>query len=127
MYDSVRGVEKRLEITGTSTETTKANGLTAFGTDGFTVGGDGALNENAKGIVSWNWKAGTAVSGNTTGSGTAKAYSGSVSAESGFSIITYKGNGTAGHTIPHNLTVGGVATAPTMVIFKNRDVGDQCA
>ena len=122
MYDSVRGVENRLEITSTSTETTKANGLTAFGTDGFSVGGDGALNQSTKGIVAWNWLAGTAVSGNTTGSGTAKTYTGSVNTEAGFSIIKYVGNGTSGHTIPHNL-----GAKPSMVLFKNRDIGDQWA
>lgn len=132
-FDVVRGNGKQLKSAGstnspgTSAESTQSNKQKTFTADGFTLGTDATVNANNGTYVAWNWLAGTSVSGNTTGSGTAKAYSGSVNAESGFSIITYKGNGTAGHTIPHNLTVGGVATAPTMAIFKNRDVNDQWA
>ena len=122
-YDSVRGATKTLRNDDPAAETTNAQKLKSFDSDGFTLGTDNNPNGSARGpFVAWNWKAGTAVSGNTTGSGTAKAYSGSVNAESGFSIITYKGNGTAGHTIPHNL-----GAKPSMVLFKNRDVGDQWA
>ncbi len=127
LYDSVRGAGKSLNSNETNAEFENTTRFTSFDSDGFTVGNDANTNSNTRGYVSWNWLAGTAVSGNTTGSGTAKVYSGSVNTKAGFSIITYKGNGTAGHTIPHNLTVGGVATAPTMVIFKNRDIGDQWA
>ena len=55
-------------------------------------------------------------SGTTTGSGTGKAYSYSVNTTSGFSIVKYLGNGTAGHTIPHHL-----GAVPQMVIYKNMD------
>jgi hypothetical protein len=125
LYDTVRGVNKGLQSNGTGAENSYTL-MTAFGDDGFSTANDGTagnlLNYTTDAYVAWAWKAGTAVSGNTSGSGTAKAYSGSVSAESGFSIITYKGNGTAGHTIPHNLNA-----KPSMVLFKNRDVGDQWA
>ena len=50
--------------------------------------------------VFWNWKAGTSVSGNTGGSGTAKTYTGSVNTDAGFSIIRYIVNNIAqGDTI----------------------------
>mgnify|MGYP003664724615 CR=1 FL=1 len=114
LFDSVRGVTKRL-ITNTDTlEATVATSLTAFGSDGFSLGADTTQNANGNTFVAWNWKAGTSVSGNTSGSGTAKAYSGSVNTDSGFSIIKYGGNKTAGHTIPHHLGV-----APKMVICKS--------
>ena len=114
--DSVRGVTKQLDSNSKNDEATNADGLTAFGTDGFTVGDDVRYNTNNESYASWNWLAPTAVSGNTSGSGTAKTYAGRVSTESGFSIISYVGNNTSGHTIPHELGV-----IPKMIIFKNRD------
>jgi len=115
LYDTVRGANKVLRSNNTNAEGSQSDGLTAFGSDGFTVNADGAVNTNGNNFVSWNWKAGTSVSGNTTGSGTAKAYTGSVSTTAGFSIIAYTGNGTAGHTIPHHLSA-----VPNIVLTKGR-------
>ena len=101
------------------------DGITAIGSDGFTLGANTSndnggwsseINQNSGTYVAWNWKAGTSVSGNTGGSGTAKSYSGSVNTDSGFSIIKYIGNGTAGHTIPHHL-----GAVPKMIIMKRID------
>ena len=119
LYDSVRGVTKVLLSNATNAETTYAQGLTAFGTDGFTVGTDSQNNTNGNDIVSWNWKAGTTGSGTTTGSGYGKAYSYSVNTTAGFSIITYKGNGSAGQQIPHHLGV-----VPQCIILKPMDRTD---
>ena len=102
-FDSIRGVTKYIESDTNVAEETGSTTLLAFGSDGFTVGSGGRVNANTKTYVAWNWKAGTAVSGNTSGSGTAKAYSGSVNTDAGFSIIKYIGNGTANHKIPHHL------------------------
>ena len=102
-FDSIRGVTKYIESDTTVAEETGSTTLLAFGSDGFTVGSGGRVNANTKTYVAWNWKAGTAVSGNTSGSGSAKAYSGSVNTDAGFSIIKYIGNGTANHKIPHHL------------------------
>ena len=121
LYDSVRGAGKSLNSNENNAEFESTTRFTSFDSDGFTVGNDANTNSNTRGYVSWNWLAGTAVSGATTGSGTAKTYTGSVNTESGFSIIKYVGNGTAGHTIPHNLTVDGVATTPTMIMVKRLD------
>jgi len=118
MYDSVRGVENRLEITATSTETVKDDGVTAFGTDGFSVGDDGALNENAKGIVAWNWKAGTAFSNDASATSVGTIDSaGRVDTTAGFSIIGYSGTSSAG-TIAH-----GLGKVPSMYIVKSRTNG----
>ena len=113
VYDVIRGVTKGLKVNSSDAENTSSERLTAFGSDGFTVGNNGDVNTSGNAHVSWNWKAGTAVSGNTTGSGTAKAYSGSVSTAAGFSIVQYLGNGTAAHTIPHHL-----GAIPRMIIVK---------
>ena len=113
LTDSVRGVTKEISSNDTGAEETVAQGLTAFNSDGFTVGTDGSYNTSSATYASWNFKAGTSVSGSTTGSGTAKTYTGSVNTDAGFSIIKYTGNGTSGHTIPHHLTV-----APNFIITK---------
>tara|TARA_R110000822_G_scaffold11989_2_gene43294 strand:+ start:373 stop:3600 length:3228 start_codon:yes stop_codon:yes gene_type:complete len=121
LVDSVRGATKRIKSDVNDLEDTFADGVQAFESDGFQIGTNNTVNLDPETYVAWNWLAGTAVSGATTGSGTAKTYTGSVNTKSGFSIIKYVGNGTAGHTIPHNLTVGGVATTPTMIMVKRLD------
>jgi len=112
--DTIRGVTKRLNPDLTDDEETLSGLMTSFDSDGFTNAADNGVNENTKTYVAWNWKAGTAVSGNSGGSGTAKAYSGSVNTDAGFSIIKYIGNGSSGHTIPHHLSA-----IPKMMIIKN--------
>ena len=124
LFDSVRGAGKNIVSNNTGAEIDAGTGtdgqLRSFTSDGFTVGSDGSVNHNNENIVSWNWKAGTSVSGTTTGSGTGKAYSGSVNTTSGFSIIKYIGNGTAGHSIPHHLGI-----TPEIIIAKRlSDAGE---
>ena len=125
VFDSVRGavIEGELHPNDDAAEGASNNALygylSSFDSDGFsTVNGSNAsdaLNQNGKTFVAWNWKAGTSVSGNTTGSGTAKAYSGSVNTDAGFSITAFTGNGTANHTLPHSLS-----SIPSMFIIKKR-------
>ena len=114
IWDSVRGAIKRLIPSSTGAEGDEANDLDSFDTNGFTVDSAANMNGSSRNFVTWGWKAGTSVSGNTTGSGTAKAYTGSVNTTSGISIIRYQGNGTSGHTIPHHL-----GTTPTVMMVKN--------
>ena len=110
LYDAVRGVTKNLHSNTTDGEDTQSDGLTAFGTDGFTVGADSKSNANSGTFVSWNWKANGQGSVNTDGS-TDSLYT-SASPTSGFSIVTYTGNG-ANRTIGHGLGI-----APKMIITK---------
>ena len=119
LNDVVRGANKNLVSNNANSEATTTDQLMSFNSDGFTVGASGSANTNGNNFVGWNWKAGTAVSGSTTGSGTAKTYTGSVNTTSGFSIIKYTGNGTAGHTIPHHL-----GAAPQMIIVKALSTND---
>tara|TARA_R100000654_G_scaffold2011_1_gene7273 strand:- start:78 stop:1136 length:1059 start_codon:yes stop_codon:yes gene_type:complete len=116
IYDAVRGVGKYLTTNGNNAESAAATSLVSFDSDGFTVGTGDNVQYSSNNGVSWNWKAGTTGSGTTTGSGYGKAYSYSVNTTAGFSIITYKGNGSAGHTIPHHL-----GATPNFIIVKNRD------
>jgi len=92
--------------------TSNSTTVTAFDSDGFTLGNDGVINENTYTYASWNWKAGTTTGIDTTGSTiTPTAYS--FNATAGISIVKYTGNDTAGATVPHGLGV-----APAMVIVK---------
>jgi hypothetical protein len=117
LYDAVRGVQKQLESNTTTAETTETTGLTAFGTDGFTVGALAQLNTNGDTYVAWNWKANGAGSSNTAGTITSTV---SANTTSGFSIVTYTGNSSAGATVGHGLGV-----APDMVIAKQRSSSGQ--
>ena len=120
IFDVVRGASGgyygKIRSNDTSAQEFDSNGMSAIGSDGFTVIDQDQVNRSNDTYASWNWKAGTAVSGNTTGSGSAKAYTGSVSTTAGFSIIRYLGNGTNGHTIPHHL-----GAAPRWIFTKRLD------
>jgi hypothetical protein len=112
-YDSVRGVQKQIESNNTGAETTETTGLTAFGSNGFTVGALAQMNTSAATYVGWQWQAGQgSSSSNTDGTITSTV---SVNASAGFSVVTYTGNGTIGATVGHGLGV-----APSMIIVKNR-------
>ena len=102
LYDAVRGVTKQLYSNDTAAEATNANSLTAFGTDGFSIGTSSMINGNSDTFASWNWKANGQGSSNTDGS-INTTYT-SVNTTAGFSIITYTGTGSAG-TIGHGLGV----------------------
>tara|TARA_R100000995_G_scaffold28854_1_gene12747 strand:+ start:100 stop:1149 length:1050 start_codon:yes stop_codon:yes gene_type:complete len=118
LADSVRGAGLFLESNSSAADADGTGGFDSFDTNGFTV--DNTARTNRGEMVAWGWKAGSSVSGNTTGSGTAKAYTGSVNTTAGISITAYTGNGTAGHTIPHNLGV-----APRLVLCKRRSTTGQ--
>ena len=104
LYDVVRGVTKRILPDLTTAEETDANGLTAFGTDGFTVGSNVGVNKSSNNICSWNWKAGNS-QGSSNTDGTINTTYTSVNTAAGFSISTFTGNGTNGATIGHGLGV----------------------
>jgi len=113
LYDAIRGVQKQLESNTTTAETTETTGLTAFGSDGFTVGALAQLNTNTATYVGWNWKANGSGSSNTSGSITSTV---SANTSAGFSIVTWSGNSTIGATVGHGLGV-----APSMIIVKQRN------
>ena len=113
LFDAVRGTTKYLISDSTAVEGT-TSGITGWNADGYTLGSSPGLNANGVTAVSWNWKAGTTGSGTTTGYGTGKAYSYSVSTTAGFSIVKYVGNGSAGHTIPQHLS----AVPKTIIVKK---------
>ena len=117
LTDSVRGATKALISNTTGAETTDLTGLTAFNTNGFTVGASTTYNNTSATYVGWQWQAGQgSSSSNTSGSITSTV---SVNATAGFSVVTYTGTGS-------NATVGhGLGVAPKMVIVKTRSAAAQ--
>ena len=111
LSDAVRGVPKNLYSNSTDAEDTIGY-LTSLDTNGFTLSSSTGLNGNGSTYVSWNWKANGAGISNTDGSITSSV---SANTTSGFSIVSYTGNGIAGATIGHGLGV-----EPSMIIIKNR-------
>ena len=114
-YDAIRGVQKTLHPDLNYAESTDANNLTAFGTDGFTVGSATNVNGASGTYVAWNWKAGTSFSNDASATGVGTIDStGSINTTAGFSIISYTGTGSAG-SIAHGLGV-----KPDWILSKDR-------
>jgi len=80
--DSVRGADLLLKTNDTDAEQSIATKITAFNSDGFSVGTDSNVNESGKGQVAWCWKE---------------------SATAGFDIVSFTGNETT-RTVAHNLS-----------------------
>ena len=113
LHDSVRGATKYLMTSSTNAEATNADTLKSFNSDGFTLGANNEHNQSGTAYVAWCWKAGGAGSSNTDGNtNTTKT---SANTTSGFSIITYEGDGAAA-TLGH-----GLGAVPHLIIQKNLD------
>ena len=92
LFDSPRGVQKRLVTNDNGGEATISTSLTAFGSDGFTLGGNDTVN-GSDNYVSWNWKAnGSSTTTNNDGANTSYISNNSTAQ---FSIIKYTGTGSA--------------------------------
>ena len=97
LYDTLRGTTKELYSNATDSETTDANSLTAFNSDGFTLGSSNGPNNSGSSYVAWCWDK---------------------NPSAGLDIVTYTGNGITGRTVSHNLGV-----RPSMVMVKLRAGG----
>ena len=99
LYDSARGAAsnyKQLYPNDGNVEVTPAtSGLTAIGTDGFTLGANDNSNNSSETFVAWCWKE---------------------SADAGFDMVLYTGNATADQDHSHSLSA-----VPHVIIVKNRD------
>ena len=91
-YDSVRGATKRIKSNSADAETTQSTALTSFNSDGFSIGAGGDVNTSSASMAVWNWKE---------------------TADAGFDIVSYTGNGSA-RTLSHSLSA-----IPKMIIVKN--------
>jgi hypothetical protein len=112
LFDAVRGATKRIRSNGTEAEDTRTTSLTAFGSDGFTLGSGSQVNTSGWTFASWNWKANGTGSANTAGSINSTV---SANTTSGFSSVSYSGTGV-------NATIGhGLNSAPELVFYKRRN------
>ena len=141
LFDSVRGTggskvlfsnRTTAEGGGTGEEGTVYGHVSSFDTSGFSVSpGSGSplwVSSSGDNYVTWAWKAGgnsntynindvgyaTASAAGLT-AGTITPTGASVNTKSGFSIITYTGNGTSGATVSH-----GLGNTPGLLIVKRR-------
>ena len=90
LFDTVRGATQRLFSNLTSAQSVDAQSLTAFNSNGFSIGADSGCNINAGTYASWTFRE------------QAKF----------FDVVTYTGTG-SNTTIPHNL-----GSAPGCMIVK---------
>jgi hypothetical protein len=111
LQDIVRGAGKTLESHTTAAEFDDTNAVTAFNSDGLSIGSEDRVNENNGTYVGWIWDAGSSTASNTDGSITSQVRA---SQTAGFSIVTWTGN--AG-----NATIGhGLNAAPELILLKFR-------
>ena len=100
LFDSVRGVNKKLSSNATSAEEDQSSdvSLSAFNSDGFTLGGYfNNVNQSGQTFVSWQWKK---------------------TADAGFDIVSYSGNNSTNRQISHSLSA-----KPDMMLVKCRQAG----
>ena len=119
LYDSTRGANVQLLPADSAGETTVADRMQAFQTDGFQVGSSSEVNYNSYTYIGWQWKATagtTASNGNGSITSTVQA-----NTTAGCSIVKWTGTGSAA-TIGHGLGV-----TPQMIIVKNLDKSSQWA
>ena len=92
LFDNERGLGKYLNCNEAGAESAYSNGnLTAFNSDGFTIGDSHTINETGEDVASWTFR----------------------KAPSFFDVVTYSGDGVQGREIPHSLGV-----EPGMIIVK---------
>ena len=123
LYDTIRGVGESLYSNATNAEEYRNNSLTAFNSDGFSVGDWASINLNGDRYVAWCWKAAgyantfnVLENGSTTSSATAggagittgsltTGWSVSANRDIGFSIVSYTGVDTSlqPNTVGHGL------------------------
>jgi hypothetical protein len=123
LFDIVRGATKVMKSNNNNVELTESNSLTAFNSDGFTVGNNSSNAQvNASGFTyaAWAWDAGsynTTIAAGSISSGVpSRASTVRANPSAGFSIVSFTANGTAGTTIAHGLNA-----VPEFIVVKDRE------
>jgi hypothetical protein len=93
LFDTARGVEKALASSLTNSEATQIGSVTSFGSSGFILGSDSAVNGTPETTASWTFR----------------------KAAKFFDVVTYTGNGST-QNIAHNL-----GSVPGLIIIKKVD------
>lgn len=95
LIDTERGVTKNLHTNAALAENTQAGSVTAFNSDGYTIGTNGLVNySTGYDYASWTFRKQPGF----------------------FDVVTYTGDGVAGRTVSHNLE-----SVPGMIIVKRLD------
>ena len=117
LIDSVRGATSLLRSNAATAESTGSTWVT-FNSNGFVPSSANTVT-NTYTYVAWQWKAGGTAVTNNVGTISAQV---SANTTSGFSIITYTGNGATTATVGHGLNA-----TPSFVLYKGRTAaaGDQ--
>ena len=112
LYDIVRGVTKRLMSSFNGAEDTRS-GVTAFNSDGFSLGSAIGANDNSGSHAAWAWDAGSSTVSNTVGSVTSQVRA---NQSAGISVVTYTNPTQGAFRVGHGLNadVG-------MIITKHRN------
>jgi len=114
LVDSSRGVGVALRSNVTGADVSESNGVTAFGTDGFTLGSEGGYNASSDTFIGWCWRA----NGGTTATNSEGNHDCTLqaNAKAGFSIMTL-----ANYTSASGVTIGhGLDKAPSLYFHKSR-------
>ena len=122
LFDTVRGVDSSKALVSSDSSAEGTNGIsgTTISTinDGFRIVessiNSGELYFNNRTYVAWGWDAGSgSAASNTNGSITSTVKTNDAT---GFSIVSYTGNGSNGATVGH-----GLSSTPETVIVKDRN------
>ena len=117
LLDTLRGATNYISSNSTGAQATSAQGLQSFDSGGFSVGNDGAWNQNGETYVGWSWKANPVPTINTNGTIQSVV---SASQAAGFSIVSYTGDGASAATVGH-----GLSAKCDVVIIKGLDSADK--
>jgi hypothetical protein len=120
LFDAARGATNLIQSSSAGPEQDQDTSLTAFNSDGFSLGIDTGeiVNDNGVATVAWCWKAG-AGAGSSNTDGSINTTTTSVSTTAGFSVSTYSGTGS-------NATIGhGLGVVPEMLLFKRRNASSE--
>lgn len=112
--DAIRGATKELYTNLTNAEATSVEGVTAFTSDGYSLGTANNVNQTGANLVGFAWNVVGTSSTNTDGTITSQV---AANTTAGVSIVTYTGLGTT-NTVGH-----GLGTPPKMIIVKRRTGG----
>ena len=102
LYDTARGVRKYLDSSSTAAEATNSgsgnsNGISAFNSNGFTIGNDGYINDSSSDFVSWTFR----------------------KAKKFFDVLQFTNSTGGDEDVSHNL-----GAVPAMIIGKRTDTTD---
>jgi len=98
VFDTVRGATNRLVTNVSDANSVETGTLTAFNSDGFSLGSTGAVNSSSGTFASWTFR----------------------KQPKFFDVVTYTGNGAASRNIAHNLgSTPGCIIGKTLSISEN--------